>query len=268
MDDTTGSTARVWPGRALPLGACPDGFGTNFSLFTSSAEGVDLCLFGPKGDERRIALTEVDAHCWHAYLPGVGPGAAYGYRVHGPWNPAEGLWHNPSKLLLDPYARVVDGEMRWDPTCFAYRFDDPDRPEETDDSRPRPPVDRVESLVRLGQRPPSRDPHARDGDLRAARQGIHGPPSRRTGARAGDLRRAGPSGGRGVPRRASASPPSSCSRSTSSSTTPISWSGVCGTTGATTRSASSLPHHEYAAGPIRSGSSSTWSAPCTPPGSR
>jgi glycogen operon protein len=127
-----GTDDTAWPGRALPLGATPDGFGTNFSLFSSTAEGVELCTFDEDGKERRRELTEVDAHCWHTYLPEVGPGTAYGYRVHGPWSPAAGLWHNPAKLLLDPYARVIEGTTDWSQACFAYRFDAPDEPELSD----------------------------------------------------------------------------------------------------------------------------------------
>ena len=123
-----------WPGRERPLGATHDGRGTNFSVFSSTAEAMTLCLFDDDGTERRIPLTEVDAHCWHAYLPEVGPGTRYGYRAHGRWAPGEGLWHNDAKLLLDPYARRIDGEVQWDPACFAYRFDSPDDPERTDDA--------------------------------------------------------------------------------------------------------------------------------------
>ena len=86
----------------------------------------------------RVELTEVDGHCWHAYLPDVRPGQRYGYRVHGPWDPANGLWCNPAKLLLDPYAKAIDGEVDWDPACFAYDFDDPDQPN-TADSAPHVP---------------------------------------------------------------------------------------------------------------------------------
>jgi len=103
-----------------------------------------LCLFGGDGREDRVELTEVDAHCWHTYLPEVGAGARYGYRAHGEWAPERGLWHNDAKLLLDPYARVIEGEVRWDPSCFAYSFDDPDRPETTD-SAPFVPRSVVES---------------------------------------------------------------------------------------------------------------------------
>jgi isoamylase len=125
----------AWPGEPRPLGAVNDGRGTNFSVFSSSAEGVDLCLFDSHGAERRVALTEVDAHCWHAYLPEVPIGTPYGYRVHGRWDPGSGLWHNDQKLLLDPYARRIDGPVEWDPSCFAYRFDAPDEPERTDNAR-------------------------------------------------------------------------------------------------------------------------------------
>ena len=124
-----------WPGSERPLGATHDGRGTNFSVFSSTAEAMTLCLFDDDGQERRVPLTEVDAHCWHAYLPEVGAGTRYGYRAHGPWAPAEGLWHNDSKLLLDPYARHIDGDVDWDPSCFAYQFDSPDEAEQTDNAR-------------------------------------------------------------------------------------------------------------------------------------
>jgi isoamylase len=115
-----------WPGSAYPLGATFDGNGTNFALFTEGAERVELCLIGDEGVETRIELTEVDAYVWHAYLPGVQPGQRYGYRVHGPWNPAEGQRFNPSKLLLDPYAKATQGDIRWGQSLFSYPFGDPD----------------------------------------------------------------------------------------------------------------------------------------------
>ncbi|MFN8040162.1 MAG: glycogen debranching protein GlgX [Acidimicrobiales bacterium] len=128
---------QTWPGTAFPLGATFDGNGTNVSLFSEVADLVELCLFLDDGEER-IALTEVDGHCWHGYVPGIGPGTRYGFRVHGPWDPANGQWCNPAKLLLDPYAKAVEGQVRWDPACFAHRLDDPDRPNE-DDSAPYVP---------------------------------------------------------------------------------------------------------------------------------
>lgn len=120
----------MWAGDPHPLGATFDGTGTNFALFSSSAEHVELCLFGgPRDrslDEQRIDLHEVDGHIWHAYLPDVTPGQHYGYRVHGEWNPDAGLWHNETKVLLDPYAHRIDGELDWSTACFAYDLDDPD----------------------------------------------------------------------------------------------------------------------------------------------
>ena len=114
----------VWPGQAYPLGARYDGVGTNFSLFSEAASRVELCLFDDRGREQRVELSEVDAFCWHGYLPNVGPGQRYGYRVHGPWNPDNGQRCNANKLLLDPYAKAIDGQLRWNEAVFDHRFDD------------------------------------------------------------------------------------------------------------------------------------------------
>ena len=117
----------VWPGRTYPLGADFDGFGTNFAVFSSVAERVDLCLFS--GDrEERIELARGADHVWDAYLPGVVAGQAYGFRVHGPWDPGRGLRCNPAKLLLDPYAKSLPGNLRWGPALFGHRLDAPDQP--------------------------------------------------------------------------------------------------------------------------------------------
>ena len=133
----------MWAGDPHPLGATFDGTGTNFALFSSSAEHVELCLFGgPRDrslDEQRIDLHEVDGHIWHAYLPDVTPGQHYGYRVHGEWNPDAGLWHNETKVLLDPYAHRIDGELDWSTACFAYDLDDPDSAN-SEDSAPFVPL--------------------------------------------------------------------------------------------------------------------------------
>jgi isoamylase len=104
----------VWPGEAFPLGATWDGSGTNFSLFSEHAERVELCLFDGNDSEQRIELTERTAHTWHCFLPGVGPGQHYGFRVHGPYEPETGHRFNPAKLLLDPYAKSIDGPVVWD----------------------------------------------------------------------------------------------------------------------------------------------------------
>jgi glycogen operon protein len=104
----------VWPGAPFPLGATWDGEGVYFSLFSENAERVELCLFTHEGDEEeRIEVTERTAFNWHCYLPGVGPGQHYGYRVHGPYRPQEGLRFNPAKVLIDPYAKSIDGPVRW-----------------------------------------------------------------------------------------------------------------------------------------------------------
>ncbi|MCT1395791.1 glycogen debranching protein GlgX [Microbacterium sp. p3-SID338] len=116
----------VWPGSAYPLGATFDGQGTNFALFSEGAERVELCLFDADGTETRVPLTEVDAFVWHGYLPTVQPGQHYGYRVHGPYDPAQGQRFNPNKLLLDPYAKAVAGEIDWGQSLFGYDFGDPD----------------------------------------------------------------------------------------------------------------------------------------------
>src|SRR6266436_4458217 len=108
----------IWPGRPYPLGAAYDGGGTNFSLFSEVAEKVELCLFDDDGAEERVVLDEVDASCWHAYLPSVSPGQRYGYRVHGPWAPDQGQRCNPAKLLLDPYAKAIEGHVDWDEAVF------------------------------------------------------------------------------------------------------------------------------------------------------
>jgi glycogen operon protein len=116
----------VWPGSPYPLGATFDGGGTNFALFSEVAERVELCLFDNAGVETRIDLPEREALVWHGYLPRVLPGQRYGYRVHGPYEPAAGLRCNPAKLLLDPYAKAIDGRTQWNEAMFAYRFGDPD----------------------------------------------------------------------------------------------------------------------------------------------
>jgi len=111
---------QIWPGDEYPLGATWDGGGTNFSIFSEAAERVELCLFGDTGDETRVDLPEVTAFCWHGYVPGVRPGQRYGFRVHGPWAPEQGHRFHPAKLLLDPYAKAIEGDVRWNEAVFTY----------------------------------------------------------------------------------------------------------------------------------------------------
>ena len=127
---------KIWAGTPYPLGATYDGLGTNFSLFSEVAELVELCLFDEDGAESRVALPEVTGFVWHGYIPGVTPGQRYGYRVHGPWDPAQGQRCNPAKLLIDPYAKAIEGEVRWGQPVFGYPFDDPDGGPEGTDSAP------------------------------------------------------------------------------------------------------------------------------------
>ncbi|MEQ9550376.1 MAG: glycogen debranching protein GlgX [Coleofasciculus sp. G3-WIS-01] len=117
----------VWPGKSYPLGATWDGKGTNFALFSENAEAVELCLFDDENQETRLELTEVSNFVWHGYLPGIGPGQRYGFRVHGPYAPEEGHRFNPNKLLIDPYAKALDGEIGYGEEIFGYPWDDPEK---------------------------------------------------------------------------------------------------------------------------------------------
>ncbi|MBK8435498.1 MAG: glycogen debranching protein GlgX [Austwickia sp.] len=124
----------IWPGKPYPLGATYDGSGVNFALFSEVAHSVELCLLDDDGTQTAIVLTEVDAHVWHCYLPWCVPGQRYGFRVHGPYDPAAGHRCNPSKLLLDPYAKAIDGQISGKQPLFAYCFESPDELN-TEDSR-------------------------------------------------------------------------------------------------------------------------------------
>jgi glycogen operon protein len=111
---------RPWPGTWHPLGATHDGAGVNFALWAAGADAVEVCLFAGDGTETRVPLAESTFHVFHGYLPGVHPGQRYGFRVQGPWDPAGGRRWNPDKLLLDPYARAIDGEFVFDDAVFAH----------------------------------------------------------------------------------------------------------------------------------------------------
>jgi isoamylase len=114
---------RLWPGQPYPLGATWDGEGVNFALFSAHAEKVELCLFDANGlrEEARIVMPEYTDEVWHLYLPDARPSLLYGYRVHGPYDPANGHRFNANKLLIDPYARSLAGRLRWGDAVFAYR---------------------------------------------------------------------------------------------------------------------------------------------------
>ncbi|MDQ3997902.1 MAG: alpha-amylase family glycosyl hydrolase, partial [Gemmatimonadota bacterium] len=115
---------RVWPGRPYPAGATWDGEGVNFALFSEEATGVELCLYdGPDDgvETTKIWVKERTDQVWHCYLPDVRPGQYYGYRVHGPYDPAKGQRFNPAKLLIDPYAKAITGSIKWSNALFAYK---------------------------------------------------------------------------------------------------------------------------------------------------
>ncbi|MGE5443727.1 MAG: glycogen debranching protein GlgX [Ignavibacteriales bacterium] len=132
-----GSTSlKVWTGNPYPLGATWDGAGVNFTLFSENATGVELCLFNrPDGNQQvaRIPMTEQTDQVWHIYLPEIRPGELYGYRVHGPYEPAEGHRFNPAKLLLDPYAKAIAGTVQWSDALFGYTIGHPDADLSRDD---------------------------------------------------------------------------------------------------------------------------------------
>src|SRR5690606_32978683 len=116
---SVGTSRLITPGRPEPLGATWDGEGTNFAIYSSVATDVELALFDD-GHERHFKLPAVTQHVWHGYVPGVGPGTRYGFRVHGPWAPEAGHRCNPTKLLLDPYARRITGELKPDAATLPY----------------------------------------------------------------------------------------------------------------------------------------------------
>jgi isoamylase len=152
---------QVWPGQRYPLGATYDGTGTNFAIFSEVGESVELCLFDEwgLGNERRVTLQEVDAYVWHAYLPGIEPGQRYGFRVHGRYEPRNGLRCNPHKLLLDPYAKAVDGDVEWHPAVYDYDFDDPGRMSTTDSAPYLPKAVVVNPYFDWGNDRPPRIPY-------------------------------------------------------------------------------------------------------------
>ena len=147
------------PGQPFPLGATPGEHlglaGTHFAIASAVADSVTLCLFDAAGTETQIPLLDNDADIWHAFIPGVGPGQAYGYRVDGPWDPARGLRCNPAKLLLDPYARAVSGTVAFGPEVLGQDETDPGKASTLDSARqvPRSLVTDPEFAWQDDQRP-------------------------------------------------------------------------------------------------------------------
>ncbi|MEU5023945.1 glycogen debranching protein GlgX [Streptomyces milbemycinicus] len=123
---------QVWPGQAYPLGATYDGAGTNFAVFSEAAVRIELCLLHDDGSETAVELRETDAFVRHAYLPGVMPGQRYGFRAHGPYQPERGLRCNSAKLLLDPYAKALSGQINWGEEVYGYHFNRPEKRNDLD----------------------------------------------------------------------------------------------------------------------------------------
>ncbi len=149
---------RIWPGSSAPLGATFDGVGTNVAVFSDVADAVEVCVFGVDGAETRVELPERSGSVWHGYLPDLGAGTRYGLRVHGPYDPANGHRCNPAKLLLDPYARAVEGDIDWGQAAFGYPFDDPDGRDDTDSAGATPRGIVVNPYFDWGQDQPLRVP--------------------------------------------------------------------------------------------------------------
>ena len=128
-------SASIREGKPFPLGATWDGLGVNFALFSAHATRVELCIFDETGDREieRFDLPEYTDEVWHGYLPTARPGTVYGYRVHGPYEPDAGHRFNPNKLLIDPYARQLVGQLRWGPELFGYQLDHPDKDKSYDE---------------------------------------------------------------------------------------------------------------------------------------
>ena len=137
---------RVWPGSPYPLGATWDGVGVNFAIFSEHGTRVELCLFDSLDAESEaltIPLTEQTDMVWHGYLPDVLPGQLYGYRIHGPYAPHQGLRFNPNKLVLDPYAKVIGRTVRWNDSLFGFRMGTDDTTFDKRDSAPYAPLSAV-----------------------------------------------------------------------------------------------------------------------------
>src|SRR5688572_7245396 len=129
VDQSKLDNVTVYPGEPYPLGATWDGKGVNFALYSEHATGVDLCLFDSEEsvtENVKIVIKEVSHYVWHVYVPGLKPGQLYGYRVHGPYEPAVGLRFNPNKLLIDPYAKAISGTINWHDALFGYKIGDPE----------------------------------------------------------------------------------------------------------------------------------------------
>ena len=216
----------VRPGDWFPLGATAGDGGTNFAVRRGRRRRCVLCLFDEHGAETRIPLPERDGGVWHGFVPGVGAGQAYGYRATGPYDPARGARCNPAKLLLDPYARAIDGEVRFGPEVLDYARDDPDRPSTLDSAGPVPRSLVVDPAYDVDHRRP---PPRRYADTIVYEMHVKGFTATHPDVPAGaarHLRRARLTRRPSPICSSSVSPPSSCSRCTSTCPRPSSSTGA------------------------------------------
>ena len=161
----TGVKMRVWPGKSYPLGATWDGAGINFAIFSENATRIDLCLFDSPDDlteAHRIRLPECTDRVWHGYFPDLEPGQLYGFRVHGPFDPDNGHRFNPNKIVLDPYAKAIGRDVRWDDSLFGYTIGKDDLSFDTRDNAAFCPLgsvlgDRYSARSPAERRPPRRE---------------------------------------------------------------------------------------------------------------
>ncbi len=204
----TRASKATWPGRPFPLGATWDGEGTNFALWSSTATGVEVCLFDDEGTEVRVPLEHSTFQVWHGYLPGVVPGQRYGFRVDGPNDPSRGLFHNRGQAADRPVrpgdrgcVRRQPGGVRRQPGRFGAV---------------RAPLGARARGLPVGRGPTTAHPVGRHRHLRTARSRLHHDAPGRAAAPAGHLRRTRTPGRHRLPQRTSASPRSNCCRSTTS----------------------------------------------------
>ena len=193
---------KLLPGRPYPLGAKANSRGTNFALYSEHATGVLLCLFDEAGKQTEcIPLRERTAFVWHGLVLGIKPGQLYGYRVDGPWEPEKGFRFNPNKLLVDPYAEAISGELDWKAPIFPYDLasGDDSRRDDQDSAAGVPKSVVVDASLRLGQRLPAGDAAVRLRDLRGAREGLLQVQPQRAGETARNLCRSGAPGEHRLP---------------------------------------------------------------------
>ena len=148
----------IWPGAMYPLGATADDEGTNFAVFSEVADRIELCLFDDDGTETRHVLPEVTRFVHHGYVPGVRAGQRYAFRVHGPWDPNGGVWCNPAKLLMDPYAKAVTGSVDHGPEIYPFDHDDPDLADTVDSAPHMPKAVVIDPAFDWGDDQPPRIP--------------------------------------------------------------------------------------------------------------